>query len=103
MDKQHKPGRAADALGEPALLLVESLIHELVERGTLARDDAIDIVDTALAVQIALLDDRDEDAATCAAVAALSKIQATFAIGSGHVELGGDDRPPPDDDRDGEA
>lgn len=40
-----------DASGQAALLLAESMLHILVEAGTLTRDQALDAVRTAVCVQ----------------------------------------------------
>lgn len=40
-----------DAHGQAALLLVESLIHGLIERSVITRQDGFDIVETATSVQ----------------------------------------------------
>jgi len=41
-----------DAHGHAALLLVESLIHGLIERSLISVEDALDIVETANSVQV---------------------------------------------------
>lgn len=48
-----------DPYGRAALLLVESLIHVLREREVLSHDDALDIVRTALDVQVDQADAAD--------------------------------------------
>lgn len=40
--------RESDAQGEAALLLVESLIHTLIERSVISVDDAVEIVGVAV-------------------------------------------------------
>lgn len=40
-----------DAHGHAALLLVESLIHGLIERSVITRQDGLDIIETAISVQ----------------------------------------------------
>lgn len=55
MDLREPP----DVHGRVALLLVESLIHGLTERSILSLGDAIDIVDTAVAVQADVADAAD--------------------------------------------
>lgn len=93
MDELDNPRiKGAHALGEPALLLVESLIHELVARAALDRDIAIGVIETALEAQIALCDDRGEDVSTSAAVSALSRIQSSLVIDSGGTAAAGVDR-----------
>jgi hypothetical protein len=48
-----------DAHGHAALLLVESLIHGLIERSLITVDDAIEIVETAKSVQVDVADEAD--------------------------------------------
>ena len=48
-----------DAHGHAALLLVESLIHCLVERSTISTGDAIDIVESADSVQVEVAEAAD--------------------------------------------
>ena len=43
---------SVDPHGRAALLLVESLIHLLVDKGHLTRSDAIDVIETASDVEI---------------------------------------------------
>lgn len=45
------PALPADATGQAALLLVECLMHHLVEKNVLTREDFIDIVDEAAEVE----------------------------------------------------
>ena len=47
----------ADGHGRAALVLVESLIHGLSERSLLSVDEAIEIMEVALAAQLELADD----------------------------------------------
>ncbi len=53
-----------DAAGEAALLLVESLIHELIDRSVLSVDDAVKTVNAAVEIRLELADDRDESRKT---------------------------------------
>ena len=48
-----------DAHGQAALLLVESLIHGLLERSVITNDDAIDIVENADNVQVNIAEAAD--------------------------------------------
>ena len=48
-----------DAHGHAALLLVESLIHGLIERSVISVDDALDLVETANSVQIDAAEEAD--------------------------------------------
>ncbi|TVV77346.1 hypothetical protein [Sphingomonas solaris] len=58
-------GRAdPDAHGQAALLLVESLIHGLIQKGTLSTEDALEIATGALEVKEAIMDDVTETRAT---------------------------------------
>ena len=50
-DNSVLPPREPDAHGQAAMLLVESLIHGLVERNVLTVGDAIEIVDVATEVK----------------------------------------------------
>jgi len=40
-----------DSHGQAALLLVESLIHGLIERSVITRQNGLDIIETAISVQ----------------------------------------------------
>jgi hypothetical protein len=40
-----------DSHGQAALLLVESLIHGLIERSVITHQDGLDIIETAISVQ----------------------------------------------------
>ncbi|MBY9064378.1 hypothetical protein K7957_15675 [Sphingomonas yunnanensis] len=53
-----------DAAGEAALLLVESLIHELIDRSVLSVDDAVKTVNAAAEIRLELADDRGESRQT---------------------------------------
>ena len=48
-----------DAHGHAALLLVESLIHGLIERSVITVDDALDLVETANSVQVDAAEEAD--------------------------------------------
>lgn len=50
---------ASDAHGQAALVLVESLIHGLVERAVLTTADAVAIIDVAKDVQADLAEEAD--------------------------------------------
>jgi hypothetical protein len=52
-----------DAHGHAALLLVESLIHGLIERSVISVDDAMEIVETANSVQVDVAEAADGDGA----------------------------------------
>lgn len=54
----HVPG-VQDSYGQAALLLVESLIHGLKERGALTVAEAVDVIETAADVQYDLADAAD--------------------------------------------
>jgi hypothetical protein len=60
-DDPAPPGSAPEPHGEAALLLVESLIHGLLARSSLSLPDALDIVQTAIDVQIEISDHRGGD------------------------------------------
>lgn len=58
----HAPGllaHASDAHGQAALVLVESLIHGLVERAVLTVEDAVEIIDAAKEVQRDVAEEAD--------------------------------------------
>lgn len=44
-------GDAGDARGQAAIILVESLVHGLIERSVITINDAVDIMESALEVQ----------------------------------------------------
>ncbi len=50
---------AADPHGHAALLLVESLIHGLLDRAVITREDAIEIVEIANDVQVEIAEASD--------------------------------------------
>lgn len=52
------PRGAPDPYGEAALVLVETLIHALVAKGSLSTLEAIEIIDDAAGVQSAMDEDR---------------------------------------------
>lgn len=58
------PMREPDAHGQAAILLVESLIHGLVERSIISTGDAIDIVEAAAEVKVDIATDIGESAGT---------------------------------------
>lgn len=53
-----------DAHGQAALLLVESLIHGLIQKGALSTNDALEIATSAAEVKEAVADDATESRAT---------------------------------------
>ncbi|WP_375402249.1 hypothetical protein [uncultured Sphingomonas sp.] len=54
----HVPG-VVEPCGQAALLLIESLIHGLKERGILTIGEAVDVIETAADVQYELADAAD--------------------------------------------
>ena len=58
------PKKDPDAYGQAALMLVESLIHGLIEKGVLNSKDAFDIVDLARDVKFELAANLGESAST---------------------------------------
>ena len=69
----------SDAPGHAALLLVESLIHGLCERGVLSAEQAIEIVERAAEVQSDLAEEADgKSASLWKSQALLSKIAASL-------------------------
>jgi len=78
------PTPAADAHGEAAILLIESLIHGLVARAVLSRDEAVELVAVAIDARIEIAADRGEgEDPHDPALALLSAIRASLAIGTG--------------------
>ncbi|WP_150125410.1 hypothetical protein [Sphingomonas sp. LM7] len=63
--------READAHGQAAMLLVESLIHGLIERSVITVADAVEIVEVATEVKAAIGADMGDSPATLAASVAL--------------------------------
>lgn len=59
--------REPDAHGQAAMLLVESLIHGLIDRAVITVADAIEIVDVAAEVKAAIGTDMGDSPATLAA------------------------------------
>jgi hypothetical protein len=83
-----EPDRAAppsaDAYGEAALLLVESLIHGLVARSVLGVDEAIALVTVAMDARAEIVAERGErEEAQDRALALLSGISASLAFDAG--------------------
>lgn len=75
---------AADAHGEAAMLLVESLIHGLVARSVLSVDEAIALVTVAVDARAEIVADRGErEEAQDRALALLSGIGASLAYDAG--------------------
>jgi len=65
-DKVPAPGRvrsAGDPHGEAALLLVESLLHELLQGALLTNAQALAVVQSAIDVQCEIDDERGRDPA----------------------------------------
>ena len=58
------PRREPDAHGQAALLLVESLIHDLVGRSVISVQEAIDIVEVAAEVKAEVAADLGDSPAT---------------------------------------
>ena len=58
------PRREPDAHGQAALLLVESLIHDLVARAVISVDEAIEIVEVAAEVKAEVAADLGDSPAT---------------------------------------
>ncbi len=69
-----------DAHGQAALLLAESLIHMLVERGALSSADAVEVVQTAAEVKVEVAAALGESAKRMIeSLALLSKMRGSFA------------------------
>ncbi|MET0365420.1 MAG: hypothetical protein ABW169_12290 [Sphingobium sp.] len=79
---QGAPSEAAppDAHGEAALLLVESLIHGLIDRGILDVGAAIDVVDTAVSVEEDVMDARPDRAGVHSSLDLLVRIARSLSM-----------------------
>ncbi len=70
-----------DAHGHAALLLVETLIHTLVERCVISNEDAVQIIETANEVQAEIAEAADGDGAPMwLSHALLSSIAASLKL-----------------------
>lgn len=70
-----------DPHGQAALLLTESLIHQLLACDNLSRSDAAEVMRGAIEAQIEIdLDRGIEPAATSQSLGLLERIQATLSI-----------------------
>ena len=68
-----------DAHGQAALLLTESLIHMLVDRGTLTNTDAVEIVQTAAEVKVEVASAAGESAKRMTeSLVLLAEMQSSF-------------------------
>jgi hypothetical protein len=56
-----QPRRKPDAHGEAALLLVESLMHKLMEHSVISISDAVEVVDVAIEVKCDSAADADNE------------------------------------------
>ena len=73
-----------DAHGEAAMLLLDSLIHDLVMRSVLNIEEAIDLVTVAIDARVEIAADRgDVDEAHDRTLALLAAVRASLAIGTG--------------------
>ena len=63
-DQPLRPSAEPDPHGQAAILLVESLIHGLVERSVISTRDAMDIVETAAEVKLDIAADIGESPST---------------------------------------
>lgn len=52
--------RAPDPHGQAAMLLVESLIHGLIERNVLSVAEAVEIIEVAEAIEIEIIDEQGQ-------------------------------------------
>ena len=85
LPRSHLPD-ARDSYGQAALLLVESLIHGLKERGVLSIAEAIDVIDTAADIQYELVDMADGAGSGLRHGAALLTVMATSLRGDAESE-----------------
>ena len=86
--------------------LVDALMHHLIEKGVLTRNDALSVVQTVVQVQLGRLHEGREDAVTHDALGVLRRMYASFeavADRAGTVQADGENirrlRPPIHDDR----
>ena len=94
------PPGPPDPRGEAALVLVESLIHELVAQAALPMAAAIEVVRTAIDAQVAISDERGQSPGIePQAVRFLSAIADTLSIGEGTADGNGPAPQPPHDGR----
>ena len=82
-------------------MLFESLVHHLLEKGVLTKNDALSVVQTVAQVKRGELDERGTDGASAAELAMLKRLYNSFealADGPATEGLGGDNvrnlRPP---------
>ncbi|WP_127145418.1 hypothetical protein [Pelagibacterium montanilacus] len=82
--------READAHGQAAMLLVECLLHRLIEKQVLSVEEAIDIIDVATEVKIETGTERGEMPATLqASIHLLQDISASLRFDvAGQVKEG---------------
>jgi len=66
--------RERDAHGEAAMLLVESLIHGLIDQSVISVSEAIEIVDAAADVQAEIVIDRGDPPALSSSLTMLNSI-----------------------------
>ena len=70
-----------DAHGQAALLLTESLIHMLVDRGALTNTDAVEVVQTAAEVKVEVASAAGESAKRMTeSLVLLAKMRSSFEI-----------------------
>jgi hypothetical protein len=60
----HSKTDQPDACGQAALLLVESLIHSLIAKSLLSVEEAVEVVDVAVDVNLEIANDLGDTAAT---------------------------------------
>lgn len=79
--------RGPDAHGQAAMLLVESLIHELIAQQVITVASAVEIVDTAAEVKVEKADDLGDSPANL--LASLRLLEAiSFSLGRGEPSAG---------------
>ena len=74
--------REPDPHGQAALLLIESLIHELIARSVINVANAVEIVEVAVEIKVEVAADADETLVTMTrSLALLRAIQDSFTTG----------------------
>jgi len=68
----------AEALGGVGYLLFDSLVHHLIEKGVLTRNDALSVVQTAAEVARSRVDDSIPSLPTDAALTILQRTYSSF-------------------------
>lgn len=77
----HESHLEPDAHGQAALLLAESILHALVETGSLSVKDALSVIETTCDVKVEVAQEAGESRGRMdESLALLQAISATFAV-----------------------